>query len=266
LNYNILHGFYSEKHKLEEKRLKAAQEVVRLEDPDILVLTEACYGIGDKRDYDIKMDYGKLFSFPNYTYARRGDYEWGSAILSKYSIIHTKNNERGMRQHVRSIIDLNGKDLMVDIAHPHPDLSEEEKLTYFKELVLPGHKALYILAGDFNAISDQDNYNREKLISGLTGHEKNPEKLVDSMLKTLVAPYIRSLGLVDTYKAVNPNKFSYTIPTDLLSKNKDSAMRMDFIFCSPDIKVKDAYVIKNSKTEVGSDHYPIVAVLEFPDK
>ena len=51
MNYNILHGFHSPDNppfnppfELNEERLRAAQEAVKREDPDILVLTEACFG------------------------------------------------------------------------------------------------------------------------------------------------------------------------------------------------------------------------------
>jgi len=37
---------------------------------------------------------------------------------------------------------------------------------------------------------------------------------------------------------------------------------MDFMFISPGISVRDAYVVKNKDTEMASDHYPIVGILE----
>ena len=262
MNYNILHGFHSEKHEFEKERLVAAQEAVKLEDLDILILTEACYGYGDKKDYGIKMDYGKLFEFPNYFFARRGDYEWGSAILSKYSIINVNNNKKDKKQHVRAIIEVKEEQIRVDIAHPHPTLSEEEKLAYFKDIVLPEHEAPYILAGDFNSVSDKDDYSRSKIIAALKGQVEKPVELVDDKLKRQVIPYLSSLGLMDTYKVAHPRAFSCTIPTDYLSKNKNSGMRMDFIFCTPDFSVEDAYILKNAHTEKVSDHYPTIAILK----
>lgn len=266
MNYNILHGFHSLDHKPENERLSAAQEVVRKEDPDILVLTEACYGAQKPGGGGIFMDYSKLFGFANYRFAKRGDAEWGSAILSKYPITSMQNNERGMQNHVRTTIDLKGIPLMLDVAHPHPSVSEEDKAKYFKEVVLPNHSAPYVLTGDFNSISPQDNYERADLIAGLQGQVRGPEAVVDSWLKILVVPVLTSAGLVDTYRSIHPRSSTYTIPTDFLSKDKRSGVRIDYIFASPDIKVKDAYVIQNAQTNIASDHHPTVAVLEIKKK
>ena len=63
------------------------------------------------------------------------------------------------------------------------------------------------------------------------------------------------------YKIKN-NKFDFTIPTDLMSKNKNGAIRMDYIFCTEDFNVLDSGIIKNNLTEMVSDHYPVYAVLE----
>ncbi len=63
MNYNILHGFYQTKppFKLEEDRLKKAKLVVEQESPDILSLTEACYG--GENPFGIFMDYKKIFGY-----------------------------------------------------------------------------------------------------------------------------------------------------------------------------------------------------------
>ncbi|MEK6924730.1 MAG: endonuclease/exonuclease/phosphatase family protein [Nanoarchaeota archaeon] len=263
MNYNVLHGFHSLDHKPENERLTAAQEVVRQEDPDILVLTEACYGAQKPGGGSIFMDYGKLFGFANYRFAKRGDAEWGSAILSKYPITSMQNNERGMQNHVRTTIDLKGMPLMLDVAHPHPSVSEEDKAKYFKEVVLARHSNPYVLAGDFNSLSPQDKYERADLIAGLHGQVRYPEAVVDSWLKRLAVPVLTSVGLVDTYRSAHPHSFDYTIPTDYLSKDKRSGVRIDYIFASPDIKVKDSYVIQNALTNKASDHHPVVAVLDI---
>jgi len=269
MHYNILHGFHKPEvlpfdppYELNKDRLKATQEVTRVENPDVLVLTEACFGVGDEKDKGIKMDYGKLFSFPYYIFARRGDYEWGSAILSKYPILNLNNNKRGMRHYAEAILDFNGSPLTLGVSHPHPDLSEDEKLQYFKEVVPAKLPKRYILAGDFNSISDQDKYDRDEMIKGFRSFAENPELVVDEMLNRKVLPYLRSIGLVDSYKSTHPDGLDYTIPTDYLSKDKRSGMRMDFIMCSPDFLVEDAYVVKNQNAEKASDHYPVVAVLE----
>lgn len=266
MNYNILHGFHQPEaepfpppYELNEGRLKAAQEAVSVENPDILVLTEACFG-GEGFN-GIRVDYQKVFDFP-YLFHTPSYYQWGYAVLSKYPIVNSSVNIRSKKPYVRTLIDTEKGVVTLDIAHPHPSLTEDEKLQYFKEVVPSELPKRYILAGDFNSISDQDKYNRDEMIKGFRSFAKNPEQAVDGMLNRKVLPYLRSIKLVDTYKAAHPNKFDYTIPTDYLSKDKRSGMRMDFIMCSPDFLVKNAYVVKNKNTEKASDHYPVVAVLK----
>jgi endonuclease/exonuclease/phosphatase family metal-dependent hydrolase len=49
----------------------------------------------------------------------------------------------------------------------------------------------------------------------------------------------------------------------LRSKNKDSSVRLDYVFCSNNFEVVDSGIIKNKSTERASDHYPIYAVLDI---
>jgi len=201
-------------------------------------------------------------SYFYFTYFPKKDYEWGSVILSKFPILESYNNRRGVRQYAEAKLDIGENPLALGIAHPHPDLSESEKLKYFKEVVtsdLPNH---YILVGDFNSVSDQDGYDRKEMVEGFRSFAKNPEQAVDGMLDRKVLPYLHSIELVDSYKVAHPNQFDYTIPTDYLSKDKRSGMRIDYIICSPDFTVENAYVVKNQNTEIASDHYPVVAVLK----
>jgi endonuclease/exonuclease/phosphatase family metal-dependent hydrolase len=255
MNYNILHGFHSENHELEPYRLKVAQKIVAAENPDILVLTEACYG--DQNTKWTRMNYGELFHFPHYSFFKRGDYEWGSALLSKHPITEIVNNKRGMHHRVRTTIDLAGAPLTVDIAHPHPALSEEDKANYFRDIVTSAPKNKYVLAGDFNAWSPQDIYERDKLVRGFTGGEgrdmEAAAKIVDDALRCKAIQTIIDAWLVDSYRKLHPNGFAYTNPTPL-APNENARLRLDYIFCSPDFTVKDATIIQNAETDKASNH------------
>ena len=70
-------------------------------------------------------------------------------------------------------------------------------------------------------------------------------------------------GLIDTYKSKHLSETNFTMPTDLRSENKDSAVRIDYIFCSGNFKIIDAKIIKKITAEKASDHYPIYSVLEI---
>ncbi len=261
--YNILHGFHttSSPFQLEEKRLKAAQEVVRKENPDVLVLTEACFA--ESHVQGIVMNYAEIFGYTHHAHARVvGGSEWGSSLLSKYPLLFSQNESQHYRTLLRTKIDVKGKEIYVDIAHPHPSLSDNEKAEFLKGVV-EKYKKPYVLAGDFNAISPRDKkfYRQEEMIKNFS-FEKDPKKKVNDLLQMLALAEVEKKGLKDTYKEIH-KEFDFTIPTDMLSKNKKSGVRIDYIFCSLDFHVKDAYIVKNKLTEIASDHYPVIAVVEL---
>lgn len=268
--YNIWHGFHSEWQKKDShkpfifypERLEAAKQAVRNETPDILILGEACFGnpfIERSTGRTIHINYQKEFNFPHYHYVPKGA-EWGTSILSKFKIKSVEDLTTHLRIFIRS--EIGDPLLFLDIAHPHPDLSEAEKTAFLNEKLRTLRKPS-LLIGDFNALSDEDIYNRKQLVKAFTkimgqaAHQKIPD-----MLRCEAIRAVRNTNLIDTFKAIN-KEFDYTIPTDLCSTNKDSAIRIDYIFCSPDFRIKDAYVVRNALTERASDHYPVVAVLEL---
>ena len=267
LNYNILHGFYpydlSISKLLDTKRLKAVQEIIKLENPDIVVFTEACFA--QNNIFNIKMDYPRLFDFKYHFHANVIHAsiinEWGSSLLSKFPIKEAENYSMKKRGLLRAVLDIKGTLVNIDVLHPHPKLSENEKARFMKNC-LRDIKNPYILVGDLNAISPQDNYNKTKLIKGFNTFQDNAEGKINDFMKFSVIKEILNVGLKDTFKVCN-KKFDFTIPTDYLSKNKDSGIRIDYIFCSKEFKVLDAKIIKNELTNRASDHYPVTALLEI---
>ena len=260
MNFNVCHGFCSSEppFKIEEERIKAAQKLVINENPDILVLTEACFA--KENSCRILINYQSLFNFPHYYHCPMGS-EWGAALLSKYPIKQAENYSMGQRLFFRTSLDIEHRTINLDIAHPHPDLSEWEKKMFFKNIIRD-YKKPYILAGDFNSLSDEDSYDKEKLIRGFRVFDKHAEEKVEDLMKRLAIREIRTAGLVDTFTAKH-RTFDYTVPTNSLSINKDSAMRVDYVFCSSDFNVINSYKIKGKHVERASDHYPIIAILAF---
>lgn len=261
INWNILHGFHttSEPFTFEENRLRLAQQLVKEQNPDILVLTEACYGKEFKGCF---IDYPKEFGFPHHYYAPK-HYESGVSLLSKFPITKVDNFSHGKVHFLRAQLDLEGKLINLDIVHPHPSLLEEEKARFIRS-VLRDFQTPYLLIGDFNACSPHDNYNREEMIRSFSRFEKHPEAFIDSLLTFQMLKEVEKIGLIDAYLATNKDKeVNFTVPTDLLSKDKGSGMRCDFIFCSKDFKVEESGVIKTELTERASDHYPIFSALSL---
>jgi endonuclease/exonuclease/phosphatase family metal-dependent hydrolase len=268
--YNVWHGFHSEWQKdnpnkpfvFYPERLQAAKEAVKREHPDILVLGEAAFGVPfleKSSGRTIHIDYQKEFQFPHAAYAPKGG-EWGTSILSKYALKRIENLSALHRTFVRS--EFAEPNLFLNVAHPHPSLSEAEK-EHFLDENLSGVQKNCILVGDFNALSDQDTYDREQMISAFRSiFGESTVSKIDDMLQCRSIRLVRSKGLIDTFVAAK-RPWSYTIPADVLSKYKKSGIRIDYIFCSRDFKIIDAGIIKNKLTELASDHYPVYAVLEI---
>ena len=266
MQYNIRTGFRkTEKpYDYEENRIDFAKQVIKKENPDVLILNEAYFE--SKNKSGIFMDYQKIFGFSFYVH---GNYKrdlspfWGHALLSKYPIIESLNKSKGLAGLFRTKIKIRGKTINLDIVHisPIPYLSNKKQESFVKK-ILKDKKENYILTGDFNSLSSQDNYDENEMINAWSKFEKNAKEVMGEMLKRDAVIFILSKGLIDTYKSKN-TKFDFSIPTDFLSKDKSSGIRIDYIFCSKNFKVVDSGIIKNELTEKASDHYPIYAILEI---
>ena len=266
MQYNIKVGFHTGKEpfKLEKDRLKLAQKIVKKENPDILMINEAYFE--SKNKSKILMDYQEIFGFSYYVHSNHKKSLspfWGDAILSKYPIVNKENLSYGHKALLKVKIKVKGKIIDLDLIHisPIPEINSHEQKNLVKQ-ILKGKIENYILAGDFNSLSIEDDYNKDKLIKSWRKFTKNTENLVNEMLKRDSIKFILSKDLIDTFKVKN-KKFDYTIPTDLLSKDKSSAIRIDYIFCSKDFKILKSGIIKSKLTENASDHYPIYAILEI---
>lgn len=262
MEYNILHGFHSVESPFEHEKERQDQviKIVKEKNPDILILTEACYG---KKFMDVFVDYKKLFNFPYYYHANK-DHEHGVSVLSKYPLSDSQNFSFGKVHFVRSKINLEKKIINLDVVHPHPSLSEEEKERFIGG-VLRDFKTPYILVGDLNVCSFKDNYSKKEMIEGFSKISKYAEKIVSNLLSFETTKKIESFKLIDTYKKIHKKEdnVNFTVPTDLLSKDKSTGMRCDFIFCSKNFQVIESEIIKNKLTESASDHYPIYSILKI---
>jgi endonuclease/exonuclease/phosphatase family metal-dependent hydrolase len=266
MQYNIRTGFrkLEEPYPLEGKREELAKKIVKKENPDVLVLNEAYFE--SKNESGILTDYQKLFGFKYYAH---GNYVgglspfWGCAVLSKYPIVNIKNKNKGLAGYFRCKLLVNGKKINLDVTHisPIPCLDNSGQRKEVRRF-LRWRKKNYILTGDFNSLSPSDDYNEKKLIHSWSKFEKTAETLIPEMLKRDAVRAVLKKGLVDTFKEKNKT-WDFSIPTNFLSKDKTSGIRIDYIFCSKDFNVLKSGIIKNKSSEQASDHYPTYAVLEL---
>jgi len=269
LEYNLLMGLHTNPRegpvKLEQDRVDAARKVVRQEQPDIVVLVEACDA--QSNDHGIDVNYRELFNLPNYFYGTYSHtHKHGNAVLSRFPIMRTQNHSLEKRKFIRAAIDLEGTLLHVDVTHPHCHLSEAEKISFFQDIFQDMPQKRYVLAGDFNSYTEGDRERaRDEYVKKFNEFIPDSERaaaLVDDLLSCKAMTKLARSGLVDTFRAIHPTERVFTMPTDLINRDKSTAERIDYIFCSPDIRVIDAGIIRTPATERASDHHPIYAVLE----
>ncbi|MBS3175004.1 endonuclease/exonuclease/phosphatase family protein [Candidatus Woesearchaeota archaeon] len=244
IEYNIQNGFCNEMgypYLLQNERLNAVANILEKENPDILILTEAYFWQFAKTSKlkNFKKLFAKLYNF--YAPAHY-NFRWAPIILSKLPVISYESSQsKFFLNFLRAKIKIKNKILTIDVFHPHPKTTEEQKLDFIKENVLEINN--YIFTGDLNTLSPEDDYDKNKLIKSFKIFMGNKaEEKVKDMLKCKAVKFILDKDLLDTYKFKN-KIFDFTVPTDLRSKNKNSGIRIDYIFCSKDFKILDSGIV-----------------------
>lgn len=266
MTYNILNGFCGDHppYKMQPEKMDAAVKVITKEDPDILVLTEAYFWPFAKKNKlnNIRKLFKEIYN--EYTTLAFGYFRWAPVILSKYPIklIDTSFSQRNFT-YFRAHLEINKKIVVIDAFHPHPETSEQQKVDFLKP-ILDNKHAIHILVGDLNALSPHDIYDRQKLVRGYESFMKEKGKSkVEDMLTCLTLKSILKEGFVDSFNIKNNQHTEFTMPTNLRSKNKDSAVRIDYILHRDTIKTISSKIIKDELTEKASDHYPLCSVLDI---
>ncbi len=265
MTYNIERGLHSRDHTLEQHRLAAAQRAVQLVNPDLLALTEACYG--GPNSQNIVMDYAKLFGFPYSHFSpfttfgpRKGD-EGGNCLLSRFPL-QAETVQLAHKSALRAKISLEDKLLNIDVIHPSPSVTDAEKIRTHHHLIT-SRQTPYILTGDFNTVSPEDlpSYDFQQLAKEIQAY--NPEKaelIIENWKNAEFVRWLLNEGLNDAF---SEEARKSTVPTNYAYGKPQPGVRMDFIFTSPDVETKTAYVLKNPDTEIASDHYPIVGIFRI---
>jgi endonuclease/exonuclease/phosphatase family metal-dependent hydrolase len=114
-----------------------------------------------------------------------------------------------------------------------------------------------ILCGDLNCINPDDQVDRAALIAAFGRFTATGETAVDQLIESgrLVFGALRERGLSD---AIPPAGRRYSIPTDLLSTDKSSAMRIDHILANDSIEVLSGEVLHSPASNQASDHHPVM--------
>jgi endonuclease/exonuclease/phosphatase family metal-dependent hydrolase len=260
-SYNLLEGLRpigpapGERRQLDRERTQAARQVVAELRPDVLVLNEALFC----RQYQGHVvDYGRLFGFP-YQAAALYESAWGNAVLSCHPILRSHEMKTEGRGGLVAVIDAPIGTFTVASYHPHPSRSPIDKAADFERLVADLVGPM-IVCGDLNCISPVDVIDRNALVRAFGRFAGDPEaavaQFVDSGRQVFAA--LAKLGLEDAIPLAGRR---YSIPTDLISLDKSSGMRIDHILANEAIIVVAGEVVHSAATNRASDHHPVV--LEF---
>jgi endonuclease/exonuclease/phosphatase family metal-dependent hydrolase len=258
VSFNILEGFRpltrlgTDRRLLDRERVMAAKTVVAELTPDILVLNEALFC---RAHVGRRVDYHRLFDFRHET-AALYDGAWGNAILSRFPITRSQELRIHNRGGLIAAIETPRGALTVASYHPHPRRIPENKALDFSRLV-EGLTGPIIVCGDLNCISPEDDVDRQRLITSFRDFSTDPEADVDRFLESgrLVFATLGRLGLHDAIPAMARR---YSIPTDLISLDKTSGIRIDHILANDKIAVMHGEVVHSSASNRASDHHPVL--------
>ena len=262
ITYNVERGFHSRRHKLNAGRLAAAQKAVRMVNPDILALTESCYG--GKNSQKITMNYQEIFGFP---YGKFGGYpcfgprkgnEGGNCLLSKYPM-EAEVIKLASKGAVRGRITLEDTVLTIDVVHPSCSMDDLKKIQTLEPLILKRARP-YMMTGDLNTVHPDDHHDWGRLRDELMEFDKKMAyNIISCWQQAVLVRWLLGIGLSDAFPE---SRRESTVPTPYAFNEPRAGVRMDFFFVSPEIKVIDAYVLKDKNTAKASDHYPIVGVFD----
>ena len=201
------------------------------------------------------VDYARLFGF-RYEAAALYDDAWGNAILSHHPIAKSHEMRIYNRGGLVAVIDTPMGELTVASYHPHPARYPANKASDFIRLI-GGLTRPLIVCGDLNCVSPEDAIDKSTMIAAFRRFSANPEAAVDQFAESgrVVFGALSALGLAD---AVPPHGRRYSIPTDLLSLDKSSAMRIDHILASDGIEIISGEVAHSPASNRASDHHPVM--------
>lgn len=262
MSWNILEGIHHPNVKgnlpaLDVKRLAYVRTVIAELHPDVLILNEALWA----RPVDgHHVNYAKLLGF-NHGVGDTYDGVWGNAILSRFPLVSQERFRIHNRGGLRVTIQAAGWQLEVATYHPHPDRRPFKKAEDFTELL--GRAPLdhpFLIAGDFNAISPVDQPDLTSLAAGFARFSKDPERSASRFIESgkAIFPVLHAHGLRE---AVPESGRQFSIPTDLISLDKGSAMRLDHVWVNGHLEVRGAAVVHHPAAGQGSDHYPVWATV-----
>lgn len=248
-HYNIFRGG--------EDRLNVIGDILQQINPDICGILEAVDW--HKKNKELSVFFKKK-GF-NFLKISKANSRHNIAIISKFPV-KIKSYKQGFR-HVVVKVSLKEKKynefsfFFVHLSH----VSEKDRLKEVKNLIDIINNKPCIIMGDLNSLSDVDPYGEEILnkFKKLNITKFGKEKLTFSVIKKL-----KKLRFIDVAEYLGKS-FITSVPTPF---NKDPyhavPIRIDYAFVSRELisYIKNQNILKNKKSNLGSDHYPLFIDIE----
>lgn len=238
-------------------RVNNIDEYLKKSKPDILLLQEI-------KTEEINFPF-ELFKKNGYHCYVNGQKAYnGVAIISKIELNNIKLNQLSDKNKQSRIISgeiKNKKINIINVYVPNGNPVNTDKFTYkitwlklfFKELkkIKTKYKNI-IIAGDFNIIPKElDVYNHKKYLNDAL-FLPEIRKFYDEII---------SLGFVDAFRKINPDKIEYTFWDYMFNAwSTNRGMRIDHFFVSSNLidQIKSIKINKEPRARVKpSDHTPI---------
>lgn len=162
-----------------------------------------------------------------------------------------------------------GGEWTVLVAHLNP-FDPDSRLIEARHLAREAHgDRPVLLLGDFNGLSPRDavdeTYRRlpprvqaRHILVTAPGIAEAPP------LDTRAVALLEWAGFTDVFRHLHPSGPGFTMPTKVNHYPEGARMRIDYIFATPPLAAlaKSCEVHQTVETDLGSDHYPVMAEFE----
>ena len=264
LSYNVLYGLQKDSTANIERYI----ELVKALDPDI-VATQEMNGWTQKSLEELAVRY-------NHPYALQSkETGFPTALTSKTPPV---NFEKVTENMWHSYLYAKVRGIHIFVIHFSP-FSYQKRLEEIDNIIAQTGEISddepILIMGDFNslAVSDQAHYG-EELLKTMRAQEKKHEhirNLNNDQIDYAVLNKLRDAGFEDSYRLQN-NNFESSVPSyksgnaKIKTSNAGIGKRIDFLWCNDTAAemVSKSEIIKNEKTHIISDHYPVYVELILP--
>lgn len=264
LSYNVLYGF----QKDSTANIERYKELIAEIDPDIIAYQEM-----NRWKQKTLEELAKSYGHPYALQSKEDGFP--VALTAKSPLVNFKKVTENMWH---SYIYSKVKGIHVFVIHFSP-FSYQKRLEEVEVIIaqareLPSNEPILIM-GDFNSLSEDDkNQYDAKRLENMKRREvehQHIRNLNNGQLDYSVIGRLKSAGFYDSFMLHNKT-FDSSVPTyktgegKIVSSVSGKGSRIDFLFSNEAASkmITKSIILKNSKTDIISDHYPVYVELLLP--